>query len=138
MVSEQEAQSPARADGETRCPCEVILGDRRPFFLVVIANVVGGDSANDRFHLPAISIIDKTRRRRAGDGNEAVFSIVGHRDRQIGGVVGVAGVVLSEAGELFGFGDDAAARIVGPHGQAGGGADETVCPKRWFLRRGCR
>ena len=75
MVSEQEAQCPVRANGETGRTRKIIFRDDAVLHFVVIADVVGGDSANHRFHLPAISIIDKTRRRRAGNGDEAVLGV---------------------------------------------------------------
>ena len=74
MVSEQEAQRPARANGESRGPCEVVFRDRRPFFLVpqgddiVIANVVGGDTIHDSFDLFPVRIVVEAR------GHVRIFS----------------------------------------------------------------
>ncbi len=56
MIAEQEAESPVRANGETRRTSKVILGDNRVLHFVVIANIDRRDPVDGGLDLLGIAI----------------------------------------------------------------------------------
>ena len=76
MVTEQEGQCPVRADGETRRAREVIFGDRRPLFLVMLTDIIRGHTTDDGFYLLSIAIIGEGSRRRARHRDETAFGVI--------------------------------------------------------------
>ena len=76
MVTEQVGQRPIRADGETRRAREVIFGDRRPLFLVMLTDIIRGHTTDDGFYLLSIAIIGEGSRRRARHRDETAFGVI--------------------------------------------------------------
>ena len=84
MVTEQVGQRPVRADGETRRAREIVFGDRRPLFLVVLTdpstrlrvNSIRGHTTDNGFDLFSIRIVDKTRGGRTRDRNESILRVI--------------------------------------------------------------
>ena len=78
MVTEQVGQRPIRAAprGESGRAREIILGDRRPLFLVVLTDIIRGHAADSTLDLLSIRIVDETRRRRARHRDEPVFRVI--------------------------------------------------------------
>ena len=78
MVTEQVGQRPIRAAprGESGRAREIILGDRRPLFLVVLTDIIRGHTTDDGFYLLSIAIIGEGSRRRARHRDETAFGVI--------------------------------------------------------------